>query len=358
MKYLFLIFSLMLTFFGIATAQKELRFASIQQQWTLQANDSQFIILGPTGSRDVFRISKEPTDRHFKLEDENAKIMIDNILKLDKDEAKLRFDGPFRNLDPVDQLVNYTAATPEPIILVPDSSLRPAPEEVGGQIPQDRPDEQKSSGWLGIIIAAGIGFLIGAFVMPFKRKQPVAPPAAPPAESVKDFETEIAQVKNDPGKVTQAAKQKIAKLEDTKKTLSAELKKLKAEYKILAEKQLAQSAFYKEYFSQVNKEVITPTNDALARGNQADAAEELIRMAAHFTSIARHELGMKQAYDTVNISTLLRRVPASDIQIEQADSHTAPDKLPANIRNVRAFLQHNGGASSRNAVIFGYKLNK
>lgn len=358
MKQLLLILSLMIAFYGNITAQKELRFASIQQKWTLQANDSQFIILGPNGSRDVFHISKKPTDRHFALEDENAKIMIDNILKLDKDEAKLRFDGPFRNLDPIDQLVNYTAATPEPIVLIPDSSLRPAPEEAGGQIPQDRNEDTATTNWLGIIVALAAGFILGAIVMSMGRKKTPAVSPTPTAESVKDFETEIAAVKNDPGKVTQAAKQKLAKLEEAKKTLTAELKQLKTEYKTLAEKQAVQSKFYKDYFNQANKEVIAPANDALAKGNHAEAAEELVRMAAHFTSIARHELGMKQAYDTVNIGTLLRHPLPQNKSVEQADGSTAPDMLPANIRNVRAFLQHNGGGSTRDAVIFGYRLSK
>lgn len=341
-------------------AQKEIHFASLERAWILKANDSQFIILGKDGaSRDTFRIYKAPSDRYYRLEDENSKGMIEGIVKLDKDEVKLRFDGPFRNLDPIHQLINYTAASNEDsIILVPENPEPiEAQEELGGQAPRGSSEKGNSYRWMWFIVCFVAGTVLGLLISRRKRIEPQAANVNAP-EEVRDFETEIAPVKNNPGKITQAAKDKIAKLEQSKKELNAELRKLKSEYKALEEQYRIQAKFYREYFTQVMKEVIIPTNDALEQGNRAEAAEGLVKLAAHFTSIARHELGMKQTYDSVNIETLMRQNVSPQDVVNQADSKTPPDQLPANIRNVRAFLQHNGGGDTGTTVIFGYRLKR
>ncbi|MBX9449767.1 MAG: hypothetical protein KL787_08645 [Taibaiella sp.] len=361
MKRLFFLFLFIPLIHAVPSgAQRKVDLRIVSKTLNLRANDSQFIISGE-GVSDTFRITKQANERNFKLVNEQDKDVISSIMIIDKDEIKEKFEGPFPKIDAIDKMINLTAATPEGVILTPseDGGRTARQEEIGGQAPGSR-DETESINWKHTAIALLIGIMIGAVIVAVAKRRPPLEEEAPSAvknDEEPNFEETIAQVKDDPKKILDAAKEKISKLQAEKKQLQTDRKQMKYELEQLQDKLNQNAQFNKTYYGHIMKEIINPMNAALEKGDQARAVEQLLKMAAHFTSITRHELGMKQAYDSVNIASILKQQSIPQANIETVNAQTPPDRIPVHIRNVMELMRANGTNTLDNAVIFGYKIH-
>lgn len=358
MKKIFILSTILCTLVIATFAQERIELKTLAQDVKISVKDS-FAIINIDGNIDSFKVSKKANERHFVLSDPADKQKLEKMLLIDKGEIKNLFEVAFPKIDAIDQVINRAAAGPAGILLASkEAGGVPAGtnDEIGGQtVVGGAPD---SSHWLAIAIAGIAGLILGfiiAALMKNKNNVVDAEPAIKSEEEI-NFEETIAPVKDDAKKVTDAAKAKISKLQADKKLMQADLKAQKAEITNLQTQVTQVTQFHKTYYTHLMKDIINPMNDALEKGSQSAATSYLLKLAAHTTSITRHELGMKQAYDSVNIAIMLKQQLPTNLNIETINSDTPRDRVPNNILNVQALMENNGTQSLDNVVIFGYRI--
>ncbi len=355
-KNWFLIF-LLLSFlqFNVFAQQTE-TLRMVAQAFSLSVQKDYFIITSEQG-QDSFKLKPKPAnERNYALENPADKATIERILSLDQEEVKAKWSNAFRGLDVVDIMINKTAAST-------GHSLKLMPEEVGGQSidavqPTVQSEKDGAINWMQVAIGILIGVVAGAAIVAAFKK-PARPIPAPVVveEEAENFEETVKPFAQDPKKITDKAKEQIAKLKADKKTLNAEVKNLKSNLSQLEQSIQTNKQFNQVYYTQAYKEIIEPANAALEKGDEAKATALLLQALAQFSSKARNELKLKQAYDVFNLNTLTQQtVQEKDVQIINAD--TPLDKIPANIKNLLKWMEKNGAHSLAKTAFWGYKINR
>lgn len=328
----------------------------VAQAFSLSVQKDYFIITSEQG-QDSFKLKPKPAnERNYALENPADKATIERILSLDQEEIKAKWSNAFRGLDVVDIVINKTAAST-------GGTLKLMPEEVGGQSidalqPTVQTEKDSAINWMQVAIGILIGVVAGAAIAAAFRKpaQRIPAPVITEEES-ENFEETVKPFAQDPKKITDKAKEQIAKLKAEKKALTSEMKNLKSNMNQLEQTVKASQQFNQVYYAQAYKEIIEPANAALEKGDEAKASALLLQALAQFSSKARNELNLKQAYDIFNLNILTQQaVQEKDVQIINAD--TPLDKIPANIKNVLRWMEKNGAHSLAKTAFWGYKINR
>lgn len=337
-------------------AQQTETLRMVAQAFSLSVQNGYFIIASEQG-KDSFKLKSKPAnERNYFLENTADKATIERILSLDQDEIKAKWSNAFRGLDVVDIMINKTAAST-------NHTLELMPEEVGGQSidaiqPSVQTEKENTIHWMQVAIGILIGVVAGAVIAAAFRK-PASRISTPviAEEETENFEETVKSFAQDPKKITDKAKEQIAKLKADKKSLSAEVKSLKTSLNQLEQTIKNNQKFNQIYYTQAYKEIIEPANAALEKGDEAKASALLLQALAQFSSKARNELNLKQAYDIFNLKTLTQQpVQENEVQIINAD--TPLDKIPANIKNVLHWMEKNGSHSLGKTAFWGYKINR
>jgi len=123
------------------------------------------------------------------------------------------------------------------------------------------------------------------------------------------------------------------------------------------EKQLmALQTFDKSYFNEAFRKLVVPMSAAIENGTQTEIVENMMKMAAHFTSLTRYKIAKKQNYDEANIRYMLQQKQGNDIPAMEITAATPLDKTPANMQVLIDILKRYQSSGLDEAIISGYKI--
>jgi hypothetical protein len=159
------------------------------------------------------------------------------------------------------------------------------------------------------------------------------------------------------------------KVKDTKAN-TAELKKLKAEAKVLmAQVQELQTSnanfdrnleiyrnFDSGYFNEAFRKLVAPMNEAMEKGSEKEILENLLKIMGHFSSLTRYKISKKQPYDEANIHYLLNQKTGSENVAVDINGNTPIDKIPKNIKTIIDMLKQQDSKGLDDSIVAGYKI--
>lgn len=338
---------------------------TIAQETTISVKDSQAVVQ-IEGSTSQYPLTKLNTEKIWKFKNPGDEQQFLQLLSIDAREIQSKWEHPIGTGTAAQQIITVAASKPAGII------LKKKEEEAGGVLPSDRfneapqatittNDSGSSLPWLWMAIIGLATFLIGFLLGKQSKKTPAssAPSTGPinEEEVVREFEAAVNATPKDASKITQVAKDKIAKLQADVKTYKQAEKDYKAQVSQLAQQINAAQKFRKTYFQQALKQLVTPYNEAIEKGNNAEAMKLLIQMAAHYSSMTKHELELKQDYDAANINALMKQMEAANLdKFPIINASTPLDRLPHHIKVLMDIMRSNQVSTLQDTIVYGYRI--
>ncbi|RYZ51321.1 MAG: hypothetical protein EOP49_11990 [Sphingobacteriales bacterium] len=153
------------------------------------------------------------------------------------------------------------------------------------------------------------------------------------------------------------------------KASAAELRKLKAELKVLnnqvQELQNTNASldrnleiyrnFDSGYFSEAFRKLVMPLNEAMEKGSEREVLENMVKIMGHFSSLTRYKISKKQPYDEANIHYMLNQKTSNDVAVD-ITGDTPLDKTPKNIKTILDLLKQQQSRGLDDSIIAGYKI--
>lgn len=327
----------------------------LKQDFTLKVNDSSILI--DNGNKIFsFKVKKDKDKRHYEFANPGPdSISFYSLLSIDKLEVNEKFNNAIPNVTAAEQLITIAASKPDGIVLKKyehDTFIPDTQQELGGQIAGSNMDK-KSNSMINYILFALGGLIVGIIFMSlFRKKNQPSPPV-----HISSDEVEEEDVIEETSSIEKLNLQ-VKKYKEDNRKLRAELKKIKTEIGNNIDLYKQHDAFINKYFTNVFTDYIKPFNEAIEKNNQTKAFQLLFEMAAHLSSITKHELRVKQNYDTNNISLVLKENNATNNAVETITSSTAKDSIPKTIKIIMEMMDKVDVLSTGNTVFYGYKIQK
>jgi len=352
MKKVILFLSISLLTTWCASAQeKVLELKQLKQDVTLTLQDS--ILKVKTDNNTIsFKVKKDNDKRVYEFvnpsADSNA---FYELLYIDKTEINDKYNTAFPQTSAAQQLITAVSNYPQGLKLIRlEEGAIPAdvsPSELGGISVDNKTSSSETPYWYYILTGMG-GLVLGMLIMSMMRKKLQA---APVEEEVVDDDTIIETDSLD------KLKAQVKKLREENKKMKSELKTISKNFEQQAAEMIKHEAFLNTYFKNVFSDYIKPFNEAIDKNDASQAFKYLFMMGAQLSSLTKHELRVKQTYDTYNISYVMKEnLPNNNVEV--ITNSTAVDNIPQNIKTVMKMMDHVGVTSLGQSIVYGYKIQR
>lgn len=343
--------------FNSAIAQDSIvELKQLKQDVVIKTTDSTASIITEKQTID-FKIKKDKNDRAFQFQnpqaDSNA---FYELLSIDKTEINEKYNTALPSTSAALQLITVAANYSNGIKLIR--------QEAGGIIPGQEPKEiggidvnntkpESKDGWIWILVAGITGVLLGFILSLVVRKNNKSSISQIPDQNAVDDNQDVNNELTE-----EKLKSQLKKAKDENKKLKAELKTVNSSLESQIAELKNHDLFLHKYFSNAFDLYIKPFNDAVEKNNLTKAFQLMFEMAFHFSSLTKHELRVKQSYDTHNIAQIMKESIQGQNNIENIDSNTPVDNIPQNIKTIMTMMHQVGVPSLGQSIVYGYKVNK
>lgn len=336
---------------------KVVELKQLKQDVIMTVKDS-VIILKTDQQETVFKIKKDKNKREYEF----AQPAVDsnkfyNILSIDKLEINDKYNTAVPGVSAAQQLITMVAAEPGGVKLVRlEEGGVPADgqsaQELGGQV-VEKPMTSTSDSWTSLLIPGLVGLIGGVVTTLLFRKKT--------GKAVKEDAIDITSSEQDAPIDTSSTEKltaQVKKYRDDNRKLKAELKNFSKDFESKVAEYKQHDAFLNTYFNNVFNEFVKPFNEAIERNDQTQAFQLLFNMSSQLSSLTKHELRVKQSYDTHNIAYVMRENIQNQNGIEVVTSATSKDSIPKNVKTLIDMMNKVGVASLGQSIFYGYRIQK